>query len=215
MLPGRPGQNLIELHWGVFPGEWLARTAAVDRAGVRSRVRTVTIAAHPALALAPEDALIQLAVHMGINHQMSQSALRSLVDIALLVQRQPVDWAVVVQRARTWRVATVTGLALALTQACFDLPELAAPVTALAPTGVQRRVLARFIDKQTILDRPALASGKARFAYLLSVTDRRRDSLRLLWRTLWPEAPWLAARYGRVGASVRTRHTVNALRGDI
>jgi hypothetical protein len=54
-----------------------------------------------------------------------------------------------------------------------------------------------------------------RFAYLLSMTDRRRDSLRLLWRTLWPEAHWLAARYGQTGATVRTRHTLNALRGRI
>lgn len=215
MLPSQPGQGLVELHWGVFAGEWLARTTAIDRADVRARRVPVTLSGRPAYRLSPEDALIQVAVHLGINHQMSLYALRSLVDIALLVQRQPVDWAVVVPRARTWRVATVTGLALALTQACFDLPELAAPVAALAPTGIQRRVLARFVDKQTILDRPDLSSGKARFAYLLSATDRRRDSLRLLWRTLWPEAHWLAARYGQVGATVRTRHALNALRGDI
>jgi len=215
MHPSQPGQGLVELHWGVFAGEWLARTTAIDRTSVRARIVPVTLSGRPAYQLAPEDALIQVAVHLGINHQMSLHPLRGLVDIALLVQRQPVDWAVVIERACTWRVATVTGLALALTQACFDLPELVAPVAALAPTGIQRRMLARFIDKQTILERPDLASGKARFAYLLSVTDRWRDSLRLLWRTLWPEAHWLAARYGQAGAAVRARHTLNALRGDI
>jgi hypothetical protein len=215
MLPSQPGQGLVELHWGVFAGEWLARTTAIDRTGVRERIAPIALSGRPAFQLAPEDALIQVAVHLGINHQMSVNGLRSLVDIALLVQRRPVDWAVVIQRARAWRVATVTGLALALTQACFDLPELATPVAALAPIGVQRRVLARFVDKQAILEIPDLSSGKVRFAYLLSMTDRRRDSLRLLWRTLWPEAHWLAARYGQTGATVRTRHTLNALRGRI
>jgi hypothetical protein len=32
------GQGLVELHWGVFAGEWLARTTAIDRAGVRERI---------------------------------------------------------------------------------------------------------------------------------------------------------------------------------
>jgi hypothetical protein len=121
MLPSQSGQGLVELHWGVFAGEWLARTTAIDRAGVRERLLPIALSGRPALMLAPEDALIQLAVHVGINHQMSVNALRSLVDIALLVQRQPIDWAVVVSRARTWRVAAVTGLTLTLVHACFDL----------------------------------------------------------------------------------------------
>lgn len=127
--------------------------------------------------MASEDALIQVAVHLSIDHQMSRNALRSLVDLALLVQRQPVAWAVAIQRTHTWRVATVIGLALALTQACFDFPELAAPVAALAPP----------VPATPGLARSELSLGNARFAYRLTVTDHRRDSLHLLWRTLWPE----------------------------
>jgi len=214
MLPGRPGQNLIELHWGVFPGEWLARTANVDRTGVRSRVRTVTIATHPVLALAPEDALIQLAVHMGINHQMSLHPLRSLVDIALLAQ-QGMDWAVVVERARAWRVSAVVGTVLALASDLFALPELASPAAALAPPVWQRRLLRRFVTPETILARPDLSSQKSRFLYLLSVIDRPVDAANLLLRAVWPEPRWLAARYGQTGLRVRVRHAAGALRGQI
>ena len=214
MLPGRPGQNLIELHWGVFPGEWLARTAAVDRAGVRTRVRTVTIATQPVLALAPEDALIQLAVHMGISHQMSLHPLRSLVDIALLAQ-QGIDWPVVVERARAWRVGAVVGTVLALASDLFDLPELASPAAALAPPAWQRRLLRRFVTPETILARPDLSSQKSRFLYLLSVTDRPVDAANLLLRAVWPERRWLAARYGQAGLRVRARHAAGALRGQI
>ncbi len=214
MLPGRPGQNLIELHWGVFPGEWLARTAAVDRAGVRSRVRTVTLATHPVLALAPEDALIQLAVHMGISHQMSLHPLRSLVDIALLAQRG-MDWAVVVERAREWRVGVVVGTVLALAAGLFDLPELGLPAAALAPPAWQQRLLRRFVAPETILARPDLSAQKSRFLYLLSVTDRPVDASYLLLRAVWPERRWLAARYGQAGLRVRVCHVAGALRGQI
>jgi hypothetical protein len=40
----RPGTGLVELHWGVFAGEWLRRTANVDEQAVRSRVIDTTLA---------------------------------------------------------------------------------------------------------------------------------------------------------------------------
>ncbi len=214
MVPGRPGQNLIELHWGVFPGEWLARTANVDRAGVRSRVCHATIAVHPVLALAPEDALIQLAVHMGISHQMSLHPLRSLVDIVLLAG-QGMAWDVVVERARAWRVGVVVGTVLALAAELFELPELAPPAAALVPPAWQQRLLRRFVTPASILARPELSAQKSRFLYLLSVTDRPIDAANLLLRAVWPEPRWLAARYGQAGLRVRARHAADALRGQI
>lgn len=214
MRPGNATQGLVELHWGVFAGEWLARTTAVDRPGVRSRRIDLHVSGRTAYTLATEDALIQLAVHMGINHQMSLHPLRSLVDIALLSTR-PVDWEQVIQRVRAWRVATVTGVALALARDLFGLADLAEPAAALAPSGLQRKVLERFVTPQAVLARPDLSSHKSRFAYLLAVTDRRRDSVHLLARTLWPEHTWLDARYGRSGWSTRLRHMASAFYGHI
>ena len=47
-LVGRtPGSGLIELHWGVFAGEWLHRAAAVDDIGIRGRAVSVTITGRP------------------------------------------------------------------------------------------------------------------------------------------------------------------------
>ena len=63
----QPGQGLVELHYGVFAGEWLHRTAAVDSAGVAGRAEPVTVAGRRAATLPPEDAVIQLAVHLAVN----------------------------------------------------------------------------------------------------------------------------------------------------
>ena len=212
MLAGRPGQGLVELHWGVFPGEWLAHTTAVDRAGVRSRLVASQLVDRPVYLLTPEDALIQLAVHISINHQMTTNALRSLVDIALF-SRQPLDWALVSQRAATWRVATAVGLTLELTQRVFELPPLPEPIQQLLPRGGQRAALTHFVSPQAIVEGQQLSAGRRRFLYLLCVTDRTRDSLHLIRHTLWPDGAWLAARYGRSDWGMRLRHATNSAAG--
>jgi hypothetical protein len=213
MLAGRPGQGLVELHWGVFPGEWIARTTAVDRAGVRSRLVTGQLVGRPAYLLAPEDALIQLVIHISINQQMTRNALRSLADIALSMQ-QPLDWTLIGERASAWRVATATGLTLELTRRLFGLSALPEAAQRLVPQGVQRFALERFVSPQTILDGRRLSADARRFLYLLSVTDRARDSLRLVGHTLWPHRDWLAARYGRSDWRMRMRHAAQSVSGS-
>ena len=214
MLAGLPGQGLVELHWGVFPGEWLAQTTAVDRAGVRSRLVASQLVERPVYLLAPEDALIQLAVHISINHQMTTNVLRSLVDIALFT-RQPLDWALVSQRAAAWRVAAAVGLTLELTQRIFDLPPWPEAIQRLAPQGGQRVALERFVSPQAVIEGQQLSAGRRRFLYLLCVTDRKRDSLRLVKHTLLPDSAWLAARYGRSDWGMRLHHSANAITGSI
>ena len=50
---------------------------------------------------------------------------------------------------------------------------------------------------------------------LLCMTDRPADSLRLLTHTVWPSTTWLAARYGRKDWSMRLRHTLRAVVGEL
>lgn len=217
MLPGQTGQGLVELHWGVFPGEWLAHTTAVDRAGVRRRLREASLLDRKVLLLSPEDALIQLAVHISISHQMSVNALRSLTDIALMAGNaaQPVDWDVVRQRAVDWRVARAVGTTLHLVQRLFGLPGLAAQTKSLTPSDVQQHLVHRFVSPVSIVQGKHIAPDRRRFVYLLCMTDRPMDSLRLLTHTIWPSAGWLAARYGRSDWSTRLRHASRSVVGEI
>ena len=214
MLPTKHGQGLIELHWGVFPGEWLARTASIDREGVRQRLRKAVVAARSVRVMAPEDALIQIAVHVAIGHQMSQSALRSLVDVALLAEEGP-DWDAVVDRCQEWRVAAVVGMVLSVAHELFGAPVLAAPAAQLAPSGIRQQLLRRYVTAEAVLAQLQLSSTSSRFAYLLCLTDRPSDSWRLFARSFWPESDWLLARYGSAQLSDRIRHTAKALSGRV
>jgi hypothetical protein len=209
--PGSEPQ-LIELHWGIFAGEWLYRVSRVDRAGIWQRLQTTELCGYPVYLLAPEDALIHLAIHLSINHQMSLHTLRSLVDIGLLAQ-QGMDWAVVAERARSWHLYNAVAFVLAVWHELFHLPESQEAVQAMPISSWRWNLLRRFVDIEDILARPTLSSTPQRFLYLLSIVDHPGDALRLWGRAVWPEDEWLAARYGRSGWQARLTHLQGVLQG--
>jgi Uncharacterised nucleotidyltransferase len=165
--------------------------------------------------LAPEDALIQLAVHTFVNHQMSLPALRSLMDITFLARHQPLDWSVIVQRAHEWRITTATWLVLKLAAELTGLDEAATVVKQLSPSRVRQWLIRLFANSKSLIDMRDLSRGRLRFLYLLLLVDRKRDMLKLIGRTLWPEREWLTARYGRASAKMHILHLFNVVRGKI
>lgn len=190
-------QSLVELHFSPFVGMWLKRTAVIDLEGLWTRKEPLPDMPH-VHQLAPEDMLIHLAVHTAVNHQFGLTALRSLVDMTLTAQKRPVNWQIVAQRARRWRVATVTWQTLALLQALITLPAADPALHALRPSHLRRRLLRYFVTPVSVVAGDDLQTSRMRRLLLLTLlVDRPRDMARLAFRTLWPESAWLEARYGR------------------
>ncbi|MFN8488780.1 MAG: nucleotidyltransferase family protein [Caldilineaceae bacterium] len=218
LLGHPPRQGLIELHWGVFAGAWLQHVAEIDRDAVFQRRVPVEILGAPVYVLSNEDAVIQLAIHLGINHQLSLHPLRSLVDIAFLDQ-QGVDWEMVVERACAWRLVTVVGAILALLVNIFGAENLTPGVSkaaaALSHSRLRRLLTDHWVNPAVVLNQQQIRASRHRFFYLLSMTDHLNDVLKLLTHTLWPGNGWLTLRYGQVNWSVRLRHLTAALSGDI
>jgi hypothetical protein len=215
MYGTRSGSGLVELHWGVFPGEWLLQTTCIDDAELRARAMPAQLAGQPALILTPEDNVIQVAVHLAINHNMSSPWLRGLMDIALLARHYPIDWIVIVQRARDWRVATAVWLVLSLTVDMTGLEEAADVVRQLQPSALRCGLIHRFANAETLVEMRDLSASKRRYVFLLLLVDRPRDAVKLVFRALWPEREWLIARYGRYSFATRLRHLIDAARGRI
>jgi hypothetical protein len=209
------GSGLVELHWGILAGEWLRRAAAVDQTAIRQRAAVFNLNGRRVLVLAPEDNLIQLAVHFAISHQFSEPWLRTLMDITLLARTQTVDWEILTRRAHTWRVATVVWQVLRLAVDLLRLEEAEHALRRLQPSSLRRRLLGLLVRPPLLLAMDNSMSGPRRFVLQLLLVDRPRDALRLIFRALWPEADWLAARYGRAGVGVRWRHLLAAVRGKI
>jgi hypothetical protein len=157
----------------------------------------------PVCELAPEDAVIHLAVHLAVNHQFAPPVVRGLMDIVLTAQARGVDWAVVAARARAWRVATAVWLALRLAEQLLGLEGAGEALRLLRPTSFRRRLLRRFVSVPSVLAGRDLCHGRRRFLLLLLLVDRPQDAGKLLLRAVWPEKEWLAARYGRNAGRLR------------
>ncbi len=213
MVGTRPGLGLVELHWSAFGGEWLRQVTNIDLAGIRARAARVRVAGQPARVMSPEDSLIQLAAHMAVNHNLAAPWLRTLVDVTLLVRKQGVDWSLIVERARAWRLATATWRVLSLAVDLAGLEEAKPAVAQLAPVPVRRWWLDRAANAASLVEMRDMTRGPFRFVYLLLLADCARDALRLLARALWPDRDWLEARYGRSNLAVQLRHLVSAARG--
>jgi hypothetical protein len=208
--------GLVELHWGIFAGEWLRRAARVsDLSAIRARLVATLLAGETAWVLSPEDAILQSAIHTAVNHQMSMSPLRGLVDIALLARHYPVDWEAITQRARAWRVATPLWLVLSLAVDLAGLDEAAEAARQLRPSALRRRLIRRFASAESLVMMRDLSVSKWRYVFLLLLVDHGRDAAKLIFRALWPEREWLIARYGRCTFGTRLRHLLDAARGNL
>jgi len=210
--PQGGGHRLVELHFSPFQGWWIQRTAAPDLDGIWARCEAMGPGRH-ARRLADEDAILQTAFHVAVN-QFGQAPLRGLMDLAVLARIRPVDWTIVAQRARSWRLAHVTWLVLDAADRLFGLPGGRVAIDRLRPTAPRRALLRRFVTPESVLAGRDLTRPSRRHPFMLALADRRRDGARLVGRALWPEPWWIAARHGRsVG---RFGHVWEILRrGDV
>jgi hypothetical protein len=193
--PEGAGGGLVELHYSAFQGWWVRRAAEADAEAVWRRAVPIGPGRH-ARRLAVEDAILQTSFHVVVN-QFGQAPLRGLLDVAVMARRFAVDWEEVARRARAWRLGTATGLVLRTADALFGLPGAAPAMRGLDPSRARRAVLHRFVSPESVLAERDLTRSWRKHALLLALVDRPRDAARLVGRTLWPEAWWRAARYGR------------------
>ncbi|MBX3053011.1 MAG: nucleotidyltransferase family protein [Caldilineaceae bacterium] len=205
-------QGLVELHYGVFAGEWLRIAANVDRQAVYDRLVATEIDGQSVLHLAPEDAFIQIALHVSINHQMTVNGLRSLVDLEFL-SRQGMDWETVGQRCWDWRLYTAVSFVIDLWDQLIA-SEQSSQAAAALPFR-RPRLLRLFVEAQDLLEGHSLSQNRWRLLYQLALVDQGRSILRLIAHTLWPDRAWLKARYADTNRWTRLQHFRQVVSGKV
>jgi hypothetical protein len=116
----------VEVHWTIMGTDYPCR---IDVAGMWHRARPVTLANSPARALAPEDLLLHLCLHVAKDiHHMH---LRMVCDIGEVLRHHGADleWSVLLDRARRWGVIRPVYMVLRLAQ---ELLKAAVPADRLA-----------------------------------------------------------------------------------
>lgn len=216
----KDGATLVELHWNIFPGEWVRHTTHIDEREIWDRATPLD--GDSLRQLSPEDAIIHLCVHLAVNHQMSGIGLRTLVDLDCARRKWTIDWNVVAQRAQAWRVSAATWIVLNALAKLFGDPERQLPLRELVPSALRQSILKRFASPSMIANGLDLSRGPRRFPFLMALVDRPVDAIHLAWRALFPDRLWLTLRYDSADASpwriwqLRMGHLLNiAVRREV
>ncbi|MCB0037109.1 MAG: nucleotidyltransferase family protein [Anaerolineales bacterium] len=204
----------VDVHWSPFPGWWLRYAASLDEEIIWQRKRPF-IDNKTIFCLSPIDTILQLATHVAVNHQFSQSVIRALLEIVMVINRSQVSVNQLVESAQKFRLNTVLWCVLYLTDQLVGLEdEYRAHLQVIAPSRFYRKALIKFLDIDTVLVSHDLQRGKERFLLLLLLTDRHTDRLALIRHALFPTKKWLQARYGRpVGVVYHLKHLLRT--GDL
>ena len=191
----------VDLHWGLvgFPAG-TAPLAPGAEASVWERAVATERWGRRVLALAPEDLVLYLALHLAVHHPLAGLVWR--LDLALLLRRHgpALDWDALVARAGAWRARGALYFALAAVEYAFAPGVPGAPLAALRPRGPRGALLDR-------LARRGDERGLGDHLVALLVMDRLADVGRALAAGVAPPAAWARSRYGTARAArAYTRH---------
>jgi len=190
----KSGAPMVELHWTIYPGEWLRHASGIVELDIWQR--SLPYKSDKVRQLTAEDTIIHIAIHLAVNHQMSMSGLRTLLDLDMVRKKLSVDWACLAGRAKEWHVETAMWLVLRMLELVFGDPEQTLPLNTLQPSALRRSVLERFITPEGICNGLVIRESPIRFLFLFALVDNPFEALWLLWRTLVPDNTWFTLRYG-------------------
>ncbi len=190
----KSSRPLVDLHWTI---EASHRSVVVDPVELWMRAEPAIIAGVPSLILAPEDFLLHLCLHLSYHHKFAVAGIRSLCDIAHIIQHfgPELDWRQVAQRAVAWRVSHSVYLTLLLSRRllCAAVPD--DTLDSLKPgdfsnilvTASLERLLAGYWNREGELSYNVLAEMWA--------ADRFKDRVAIFLRRVFISPEAIAARY--------------------
>jgi hypothetical protein len=204
----------VEIHFAPWWHDLLPRLGAA----IWDRSVAVPLAGQPTRILAPEDQLLQLAIHL---HRHGYARLIWFSDLAHLLLCYPsLDWDVVIATARQEGFGLSVYASL---RYLSDLLGIAAPAPALAalrPASPLRWLHQHYWPLSQVLDPPARPPVSFGFTEVpnatevvlnLLLTGRRWEKGLYLARLLVPSTEWLAYFYDtRDPATLRRRRLVHA-----
>ena len=145
----RDGATAIEVHTRI---ERPSAPFAIDHDGIWERARPWSAGGQGVLALAPEDLLLHLCLHTAYHHKF-RIALNALMDIALVAERESLNWAAFTARARQWRAALPVFIGLELARRIVGAGVPAPVLASLSPKGGAEAAVS-MAERTLLSDRP-------------------------------------------------------------
>lgn len=190
-LPG--GQTLwLELQWRPVAGRWIRPDQEPPAEALLARSHSIPGTA--VRLLAPEDNLLQVALHTAKHSYVRAPGFRLHLDVERIVRAYPdLDWRRFTQQVISLQVKTPVYFSLAIPAALFGTPIPPQVLQRLRPPGWKERLLTRLIQRAGLFDPERRKFSKP--GYIL-FTALLYDDLAGLARGVFPAPAWMRERYG-------------------
>lgn len=182
----------FELHWRLANEKG---SRFVDLAGIWARSLPHAEFGPLARVMSPEDLFVYLCLHL--KDHVFEGPLTNLWDIAEMLEcpRLPLDWDILWQRAREWRLVETVRITLHMVTRTLGVP-----TRHLSEWSPDASLETLFPDGLLLLGQhsDSMSHAGARLGQVLSSKTRWRDRLTALAQGLVPSRLEIRLRYGRV-----------------
>jgi hypothetical protein len=185
----------IDLHWHLARYLRFEGIVEVDHDGPWRRARAFAIAGGRSLALAPDDLVLHLVLHLTLGSDFARVLWYADIDAVLRHFEAELDWDRVMAEAGRWRIRALVGWVLGVVHRSFGAPVPPGVLQRLAHDRLRRAAVTRCIGSSVP---PSLATGLADARVYSAQTllmDRAADTLRVLGWTFFPSRAWLRLHY--------------------
>lgn len=181
----------LEVQWRPVAGRWIRPDQ--EPTAEELIARSVPIPGTAVRLLAPEDNLLQVALHTAKHSYVRAPGFRLHLDVERIVRLQSIDWDTFVRRVVALRVKTPVYFSLAIPRLLFDTPVPDEVLRALRPSAWKERLLLWWIDRAGLFNPDERKFSKVGFVVFSALLY---DDLSGLWRALFPDPEWMRRHYG-------------------
>ncbi|MEM2001564.1 MAG: nucleotidyltransferase family protein [Candidatus Methanomethylicaceae archaeon] len=186
------GETLwLELQWRPVAGRWIRP----DQEPLAEELiaRSMPIPSTAVRLLAPEDNLIQVALHTAKHSYVRSPGFRLHLDIDRIVRYQTVNWHLFLSCVLALQVKTPVYFSLAIPKALFNTPIPDEVLGRLRPPPWKERLIMRWLERVGLFNPDERKFSNAGFIVFSALLY---DDLRGFWRAIFPPAKWMHQRYG-------------------
>ena len=199
----------LEVLWRSVDGRWIRPEQEPPTEEVMARSRPIPGTA--ARVLAPEDNLLQVALHTAKHSFVRAPGFRLHLDVDRIVRHQEIDWDTFTSRVSVLQVRTPVYFSLVLPAVLFNTPIPDRVLKGLAPPAWKKRLLGHWLQEVGLFCPDERKFGNAGFLIFHALLY---DDLAGVLRSLFPAAGWMKEQFGFRSSALLPYYTIRRL-GDL
>lgn len=184
---------IVDLHWGLVNNRWYPSLTQFFKDNTWNQAVSMKFSCRQIRAMSPEVLLIYQCMHTAVHHNFSRLIL--LKDIEQTIRyEQSLDWDVVVELARQYRMMTICYYSLLFTRDLLNAPVPEWVLSNLYPGFLSARLFNRFVKQEGIME---IASDRRAWAQQtwMILRDDYKDRMRAVRWRMFPSIAWFLRFY--------------------